>query len=118
MSVLSRVLRGTAAPGVHRWHSAWPAPAAAAAARRQGLRVAVLDGARLRTEADLHDVLARDLDLPEHYGRNLDALADVLRDLPPAVVLWDDAGAGGLPAARRALVERVLGERLPVLVRD
>lgn len=117
MSALSQVLRGVAGPGVRRWDSAWPAEAAAAAARRQGLRVVLLQGRRIAGEDDVHDTLARALGLPAHYGRNLDALADVLRDVPPAVVLWDDAGAGGLDPARRALLQRVLGERLPVLVR-
>ena len=31
----------------------------------------------------LHDVLARELELPEWYGRNLDALYDMLSTCPP-----------------------------------
>jgi|GEM_PF-555929 len=44
-------------------------------------RLAPLD---LTDAARLHDVLARDLGLPDYYGRNFDALFDVLTD--PAVV--------------------------------
>lgn len=41
-------------------------------------RRVVLDFARLATVDQLHDALARDLALPAHYGRNLDALWDCL----------------------------------------
>lgn len=37
-----------------------------------------LDFAVLTTVEQMHDVLARDLNLPAHYGRNLDALWDCL----------------------------------------
>ena len=38
----------------------------------------VLDFATLTTVDQVHDALARDLKLPAHYGRNLDALWDCL----------------------------------------
>ena len=44
-------------------------------------RVFTIDLAGVRSAAKLHDALAAALPLPAHYGRNLDALHDVLGDL-------------------------------------
>ena len=50
---------------------------------------ALIDGAAIETRDALHESLARQLFLPEHYGRNLDALFDCLTDIhaPCDVVL-------------------------------
>jgi len=40
----------------------------------------VIDGTTIQDRAQLHDLLAKTLCLPEWYGRNLDALHDVLMD--------------------------------------
>lgn len=55
-------------------------------------RHCVLDGRNLRSLDDVHDSLARGLGFPAYYGRNLDALRDVLiGDLPgPATIVWRD----------------------------
>lgn len=37
-----------------------------------------LDGQKILTERDFHTELSKALDLPRHYGANLDALWDVL----------------------------------------
>lgn len=42
---------------------------------------AKIDGSCCKTEEDLHNELSNALNLPEHYGRNLDALFDCLLDL-------------------------------------
>ncbi|MBE6910119.1 MAG: barnase inhibitor [Ruminococcaceae bacterium] len=42
---------------------------------------ALIDGALIQSREALHDSLARQLALPEWYGRNLDALFDCLTDL-------------------------------------
>ena len=39
-----------------------------------------LDGLELQSMEEVHDLFARALDLPEWYGRNLDALFDCLTD--------------------------------------
>ena len=39
-----------------------------------------LNGLELRSMEEVHDLFARALDLPEWYGRNLDALFDCLTD--------------------------------------
>ena len=43
-----------------------------------------LDGRLMTDKARLHDLLQEKLYLPEHYGRNLDALYDLLTSLPEA----------------------------------
>ena len=42
---------------------------------------ALIDGAVIHSRAALHDSLMEQLDLPEYYGRNLDALFDCLTEL-------------------------------------
>ncbi|SNB46274.1 barstar family protein [Geobacter sp. DSM 9736] len=55
----------------------------------------VLDGRKIRSLDDLYDELARQLPFPDHFGRNLDALWDVLSsDIEgPMEVVWEDSGA-------------------------
>lgn len=38
----------------------------------------ILDGKNMTTRSDAHDEIARVLELPDYYGRNLDALWDLL----------------------------------------
>ncbi len=50
----------------------------------------VLNGEKLVSLDDVYDSLARQLDFPKHFGRNLDALWDVMTaDLPgPISITW------------------------------
>ena len=41
----------------------------------------IIDGEKIKNEAELHDFLASELSFPEYYGRNLDALFDMLCDI-------------------------------------
>lgn len=41
----------------------------------------VINCANIATREELHEVLARELNFPDWYGRNLDALHDCLTDL-------------------------------------
>lgn len=52
-----------------------------------------LEGKEIRSEADFHAAIAAALDFPGHYGKNLDALWDVLTsDVDrPVVLVWRDA---------------------------
>ncbi|MFC4147452.1 barstar family protein [Micromonospora mangrovi] len=55
----------------------------------------VLGGSTARTRTALYDALDRALDLPGHFGRNWDALADVLADrldAGPLTLVVADAG--------------------------
>ncbi|MBR1690983.1 MAG: barstar family protein [Oscillibacter sp.] len=51
------------------------------------MRCAVIDGMTITGRERLHDVLERELPLPEWYGRNLDALYDCLTDLHEEVAV-------------------------------
>lgn len=53
----------------------------------------VIQGASIRSLDDLYDALGRSLQLPDHFGRNLDALWDVLStDIEgPFDIVWEDA---------------------------
>ena len=42
----------------------------------------ILDGLRMQTRNTAHDHLKEQLGFPEYYGRNLDALYDLLMELP------------------------------------
>ena len=43
-------------------------------------QVFYIDLADVTTTEQFHEILVKELPLPEHYGRNLDALYDVLTD--------------------------------------
>ncbi|MET3651789.1 barstar family protein [Dyella japonica] len=73
-----------------------------------------IDGAFIRSEADFHAVLAEELGLPSHYGRNLDAMWDVLStDVErPVVLVWKNSrlssdALGGKFAQIVGILERV-----------
>lgn len=66
---------------VHRYDTADGLGRGVAALRELGYLVREVDGAGWRSVAEVHDGLAAALTLPEYYGRNLDALLDVLRDV-------------------------------------
>jgi len=50
----------------------------------------VLNGAKIQSLNDFYDEIARMLSLPEYFGRNLDALADVLSTdvAGPFEIVW------------------------------
>jgi ribonuclease inhibitor len=54
-----------------------------------------LNGRAIRSLDDLYDQLARQLALPRHFGRNLDALWDLLSsDVEgPVEIVWQKAAA-------------------------
>ena len=47
-------------------------------------QVFYIDLAGVTTKVELHDILAKELPLPEHYGHNLDALYDCLTETTDA----------------------------------
>jgi ribonuclease inhibitor len=55
--------------------------------------IAEIDGSKVRSEIDFHNSIADILRLPHHYGRNLDALWDVLStDVErPLRIIWRDS---------------------------
>lgn len=54
-----------------------------------------IDAARLTDKASAHEYIAFSLGFPAHYGKNLDALADCLSELPRdrAVIVMNAKGA-------------------------
>ncbi|MBR3271658.1 MAG: barstar family protein, partial [Clostridia bacterium] len=40
-----------------------------------------LDGARIDSPRELHETFAASLELPDYFGRNMDALHDCLTDI-------------------------------------
>ena len=46
-----------------------------------------LYGFKIQTRRDFHQQLAEEMQLPEYYGNNLDALMDVLTDLGEETIL-------------------------------
>lgn len=76
----------------------------------------VIDGAGIASRAAVHDYLSARLDLPAHYGRNLDALYDCLTERPGPTRLV----VRGLPELEAALggYAAALMETLAAAARD
>ena len=51
-----------------------------------------IDGAFIESREALHDLLARELQFPLWYGKNLDALADCLGDVTEETVIEINGG--------------------------
>ena len=49
--------------------------------RTKNMLICILDGNNITNRETLHDTLATSLQLPDWYGRNLDALYDCLLDI-------------------------------------
>ncbi|ONI76945.1 hypothetical protein ALI144C_33020 [Actinosynnema sp. ALI-1.44] len=49
-----------------------------------------LDGSRIHSKAAMLDALAKAMSFPDYFGHNLDALVDVVNDLPPGThtLVW------------------------------
>ncbi|MDO9454741.1 MAG: barstar family protein [Nocardioides sp.] len=84
-----------------------------------GRPFAHVDGALVESVPELHGALAAALGFPDWYGRNLDALADCLRDVPADTVLLWDAWAGAARAEPRVfkIAIGLLAARVSVLLR-
>ncbi|GAA4806125.1 barstar family protein [Nocardioides caeni] len=113
MSGLAAVLAGRETPGVHRWASGLDVVDVRHAVEHADWSFAHVDGIGLEARRDVLAAIGGALHLPDHFGRNLDALHDCLRDRSgPTVLLWD-AWSGFARADTRSfeLTVAVLGER-------
>jgi hypothetical protein len=111
VTVLGRVallVAGRRAPGVYAAHVSALPGTIAAALRAHDVPTAALDTAGIHDKAAFLECCARDLSLPAWFGRNWDALADVLRERR-GVLVW--SGAGDLDADVVAVALDVLRER-------
>lgn len=120
MSGLASVLAGRTPRGIYRWEAGFAVSDVRDAVEQAGWRFAHLDGWTAPSEAELHEGLAHELGLPEHHGRNLDALDEYLRGLERrserVVLLWD--GWSTLARADRRRFElwlELLGSRADAL---
>ncbi|MGJ9423757.1 barstar family protein [Aeromicrobium sp. CF3.5] len=106
-AALDELLAGDIAPGLYEWCGA-PEHDIAGAAHGAGWRVRELDTGRCSDAASFYAALAVQWDLPEWFGRNLDALWDVLGDLAqaPLLVIW--SGVGELATLDPQLAQSVL----------
>ena len=74
------------------------------------MNVIYIEGSRMTGRRQAHEYLSEKLSFPEYYGHNLDALADVLWELPAdtcIVLLEEDALAENLGRYGETLI-RVL----------
>ncbi|WP_305094470.1 barstar family protein [Prescottella sp. R16] len=79
---------------IARYTSAFDFAAAQHRLRGLGYRVHLLDAADWSTTQDLHEAVASALDFPSWYGRNLDALNDLLSDVGSFRLGGDDSVTG------------------------
>jgi RNAse (barnase) inhibitor barstar len=117
VSGLAAILAGHLDRGVYRWHAAFPSEEVAHAVEHAGWGFGYVDGWQHQTKAEFLAAIGEALAFPGHYGRNLDALNDCLRDLEVStVLLWDGwATLAREDAAAFAAVRSILGEHTATL---
>ena len=54
----------------------------------------VLNAKKMVRKKETHEYLQQMLELPEYYGKNLDALYDCLTEMGETVFFFEDAGEG------------------------
>ncbi len=84
------LLEGTTTPGLFSWRGD-PDRDLVTEAESAGWRALHLDTADVESVSAFYDEVASAWELPTWFGRNLDALFDVLGDLTttPTVLIWD-----------------------------
>lgn len=93
MSGLAPLLAGRHPAGVYRWKFTFGVDEVAGVVRAADWSFHVVDGIAAQTKAEFLAAVGVALGFPETYGRNLDALADLLDDLTaPTLLLWEEWG--------------------------
>lgn len=107
-ATLRSLLAGETTPGLFEWRGNASLDIGAEARSAGDWVVRELDTEQVRNSAELYDQIASSWDLPAWFGRNLDALWDVLGDLAasPLLVVW--TGYGDLADADPELAQTVL----------
>lgn len=106
-ATLHSLLTGETAAGLFEWRGN-PSPDLVGDARSAGWVVRELDTRHVRDAAELYDQIAAAWDLPSWFGRNLDALWDVLGDLAVSRLLVVWTGYGDLADVDPELAQTVL----------
>lgn len=87
------LLSGADAAGVHDWHSPRSVDEIRRTVELAGWRFGHVDSVLAGDKATFLRAVGETLRFPDHYGQNLDALADCLDDLTrtdvPTLLLWD-----------------------------
>lgn len=125
MSGLAALLAGRLPVDVYRWETAFEPADVRHTVEHAEWRFGYVDGWRCQSKVEVLDAFARTLDLPETFGRNLDALADSLADVGAGgirtgdkdqvgtVLLWDGWGTLARADERAFTVMlSILGERV------
>jgi RNAse (barnase) inhibitor barstar len=83
------LLKGTTSPGLFSWRGD-PDSDLIGRAEAAGWRALALDTTEVTSVAEFYDVVAAAWELPSWFGRNLDALFDMLGDLTtePTILVW------------------------------
>ncbi|WP_376707736.1 barstar family protein [Nocardioides alcanivorans] len=90
MSGLAALVAGHEAPDVWRWTSNRTVEEVRRAVASAGWRFGAVDGWTLTGRDQVLEAIGVALDFPDHYGRNLDALADCIAELTTdTLLLWD-----------------------------
>ncbi len=94
-ATLSSVLTGATTSGLFVWRGVDPDRDLLGEIHNSGWSAWRLDTSAVSDAAGLYDAIAETWGLPEWFGRNLDALWDVLaeRTQAPAVLVWEGAEA-------------------------
>jgi RNAse (barnase) inhibitor barstar len=84
------LLNGTTSPGLFSWRGD-PDRALVAEAEAAGWQALSLDSTSVGSIAEFYDEVASAWQLPTWFGRNLDALFDVLGDVTtePTILVWN-----------------------------
>jgi RNAse (barnase) inhibitor barstar len=117
LSGLAGILAHHHDPGIFRWHAAFAPDEVAHTVELAGWRFGYVDGWHHQSRAEVLAAIGDALSFAEHYGQNLDALNDCLRDLPgPTVLLWDGWGTlARSDEATFAAVTTILGDHAATL---
>jgi len=93
MSGLAAILAGHTPPGTYRWHGAFEAVDVRRTVELAGWAFGHVDGwVAGATKAEFLATVGQELDFPDYYGQNFDALADCLHDVggrDGVLLLWD-----------------------------
>lgn len=119
MSGLAGLLVGKVDPGIYRWHTELAAADLSESVAAAGWSLAQVSDVA-ETKDDVLGAIGTALGFPAHFGRNLDALWDSLRDLSaPTVLLWETWGAVAYASPKDfAKVLRVLRDRTAEISED